>query len=71
MKSRKLCGVQRHEVVRHNATASVNRAMTAKRLALQRIGEANGVGRIKLAVLESLLDIMGIVLTVALLVWLH
>ena len=70
MKSRKLCGVQRHEVVWHDATASIDRAMTAKRLALQRVGETDGVGRIKLAVLESLLDIMGIVLTVALLVWL-
>ena len=44
--------------------------MTAKRLAFQRVSETDGVGRIKLAVLESLLDIMGIILTVALLVWL-
>ena len=60
--------VERHEIIRHNATAAINHTMLAQGVILQRVGQVNAVLIGKLTMLVSLVKIHRIILTVALLI---
>ena len=52
--------VKRYEVVGHDASAAIYRAVLAQGLELQRVGEVDAVGGIELTMLEAPLYILAI-----------
>ena len=63
-----LGGVQRYELVRHDASTSIYRAVVPQRIVLERVGKVYTVCRHQFATLQAVIDIHGIVAPLALLV---
>ena len=62
--------VERHEVVWHDASATIDDSVFSECIILQRVGEMYTVGIRQLTVLQPLLKVHSIVLGISLLVWL-
>ena len=58
--------VERHEIIRHDAAASIHRSMLTQGVALERVGKVNTVGTHQFAMLQSVHHIHGVILGITL-----
>ena len=68
VEARVVGGVERHEIVGHDAAAAIDRAVLLQRLELQRVGKVDAVLAGQLAVLQAVHHVHGVAALVALLI---